>query len=78
MGAEYLRLGRDDILENLAIVDTCSEETANLCKLPGGRGGRFKLPTLGELYYFLFKESFQEAHNATADVEATSRAFFEL
>ena len=78
VGAEYLRLGRDDILENLAIVDTCSEETANLCKLPGGRGGRFKLPTLGELYYFLFKESFQEAHNATADVEATSRAFFEL
>ena len=78
VGAEYLRLGRDDILENLAIVDTCSEETANLCKLPGGRGGKFKLPTLGELYYFLFKESFQEAHNATADVEATSRAFFEL
>jgi len=27
---------------------------------------------------FYFNESFEEAHNATADVEATSRAFLEL
>ena len=78
MGAEYLRSGREDVLEGKAIVDTCTEETATLCQLPGGRGGKFKLPTLSELYHFLFQESFEEAHNATADVEATSRAFLEL
>ena len=78
MGAEYLRSGLEDVLENKAVVDTCTEETAQLCQLSGGRGGKFKLPTLSELYRFLFQESFMEAHNATADVEATSRAFLEL
>ena len=78
MGAEYLRSGLEDVLENKAVIDTCTEETAQLCQLPGGRGGKFKLPTLSELYRFLFQESFMEAHNATADVEATSRAFLEL
>ena len=78
MGAEYLRSGLTDALAGKAIVDTCTEETASLCQLPGGRGGKFKLPTLSELYHFLFQESFEEAHNATADVEATSRAFLEL
>lgn len=78
MGAEYLRSGLTDVLEGKAVIDTCTEETATLCQLPGGRGGKFKLPTLSELYHFLFQESFEEAHNATADVEATSRAFLEL
>ncbi len=78
MGAEYLRSGMDDVLQAKAMIDTCTEETATLCKLPGGPRGKFKLPTLGELYYFLFGENFEEVHNATADVEATSRAFFEL
>ena len=78
MGAEYLRSGLTDALAGKAVIDTCTEETASLCQLPGGRGGKFKLPTLSELYHFLFQESFEEAHNATADVEATSRAFLEL
>jgi DNA polymerase III subunit alpha len=37
-----------------------------------------KFPTLSELYLALFGEAFAEAHNATADVEATTRCFFEL
>ena len=78
VGAEFLRSNLADELEDKSLVDTCTEETANLCRLPGGRGGKFKYPTLSELYHFLFKQSFQEAHNATADVEATSRAFLEL
>nr|MBP6758853.1 DNA polymerase III subunit alpha [Flavobacterium sp.] len=45
---------------------------------PGGRGGKFKLPTLTELHQYLFNKPFAEAHNATADVEATTRCFFEL
>ena len=78
MGAELHRLQRDTSITNLAVLDTCTEDTALLCQLPGGRGGKFKLPTLTELYKHLFNESFTEAHNATADVEATSRVFLEL
>ena len=78
MGAEFIRAGLADPLDQKVVIDTCTEETAQLCQLPGGRGGKFKLPTLGELYHFLFQDSFEEAHNATADVEATSRAFLEL
>ena len=78
MGAEFLRMNMPDLLEEKAVIDTCTEETATLCALPGGRGGKFKLPTLSELYHFLFEENFEEAHNATADVEATTRAFLEL
>ncbi|NBX80959.1 MAG: DNA polymerase III subunit alpha [Flavobacteriales bacterium] len=37
-----------------------------------------KFPTLGELHSSLFNETFAEAHNATADVEATTRCFLEL
>ena len=78
MGAEFLRLGDENPLEEAKIIDTCTEETATLCQLPGGRGGKFKLPTLTELYQHLFGTGFGEAHNATADVEATTRCFLEL
>ena len=60
------------------MLDTCTELTAELCKLPGGRGGKFKLPTLTELHEFLFSSPFHDAHNASADVEATARCFLEL
>ncbi|MDG1385645.1 MAG: DNA polymerase III subunit alpha [Flavobacteriaceae bacterium] len=78
MGAEFLRLGDHNPLEEALVIDTCTEETAELCQLPGGRGGKFKLPTLTELYIHLFGAGFGEAHNATADVEATTRCFLEL
>jgi len=78
MGAEYLRVFNENPLENKPLIDTCTEETATLCALPGGRGGKFKLPTLTELYFHLFNENFEEAHNASADVEATTRCFLEL
>ncbi|WP_224483998.1 DNA polymerase III subunit alpha [Robertkochia aurantiaca] len=78
MGAEFFREGMDNMLAELPVLDTCTEETALLCQIPGGRGGKFKLPTLTELHEHLFGEPFGEAHNATADVEATTRCFFEL
>ncbi|MEY4791563.1 MAG: hypothetical protein RIT34_370 [Bacteroidota bacterium] len=77
LGAEYVRQGQDTPLVK-PVLDTCTEKTALLCQIPGGRGGRFKLPTLTELHEFLFQESFSEAHNATADVESTTRCFLEL
>ena len=78
MGSEFYRMGIEDPFQRLSVLDTCTEVTAQLCQIPGGRGGRFKLPTLTELHEFLFNEAFAEAHNATADVEATTRCFLEL
>ena len=78
MGAEFHREAITNALQELPVLDTCTEHTASLCQIPGGRGGRFKLPTLSELHKFLFGDGFAEAHNATADVEATTRCFFEL
>ena len=78
-GAELYRLGRAiELLVEKPVLDTCTETTASLCQLPGGRGGKFKLPTLTELHQYLFKTTFEEAHNASADVSATARCFFEL
>jgi DNA polymerase-3 subunit alpha len=78
MGCEFYRMQQETNLSSIPVLDTCTEKTAELCQLPGGRGGKFKLPTLTELHFKLFGVPFNEAHNATADVEATSRCFFEL
>ncbi|MSP85384.1 MAG: DNA polymerase III subunit alpha [Flavobacteriaceae bacterium] len=78
MGCEFHRLGIESPMSSMPVLDTCTEVTASLLQLPGGRGGKFKLPTLTELHSYLFNKSFAEAHNATADVEATTRCFFEL
>jgi len=78
MGAEFHRAGLENLLTQKPVLDTCTEQTASMCEIPGGRGGKFKLPTLTELHQHLFGEPFGEAHNATADVEATSRCFLEL
>ena len=78
MGCEFHRMGMASPMSSMPILDTCTEITASLLKLPGGRGGKFKLPTLTELHNYLFGVPFSEAHNATADVEATTRCFFEL
>tara|TARA_B110000503_G_scaffold133074_1_gene209997 strand:- start:31065 stop:35444 length:4380 start_codon:yes stop_codon:yes gene_type:complete len=78
MGCEFYRLKIKNNLEVSKILDTCYEKTAILCEIPGGRGGKYKFPTLTELHSYLFSTSFADAHNATADVEATTRCFLEL
>ncbi|MEX1384096.1 exonuclease domain-containing protein, partial [Lutibacter sp.] len=78
MGCEYFRKEVATTLNKLPVLDTCTEITATMCQLPGGKYGKFKLPTLTELHQHLFNTPFAEAHNATADVEATTRCFLEL
>ena len=78
MGAEFHRAQLESLMASMPVLDTCTEKTAKLCQIPGGRGGKFKLPTLTELHQHLFGEPFNDAHNATADVEATTRCFLEL
>ncbi len=78
LGCEFLRCGRENPLRRWQIIDTCTEKTAEFCQFPGGKGGKFKLPRLGEFHHLLFGEDFDSAHNASADVEATARVFLEL
>lgn len=78
VGCEFVRLGQESPFSKFPVLDTCTERTAEMCKLPGGKGGKFKKPTLTELHGHLFGVPFNEAHNATADVEATTRCFLEL
>jgi DNA polymerase III subunit alpha len=60
MGCEFYRLGIESPMSSMPILDTCTEVTASLLKLPGGRGGKFKLPTLTELHQYLFNKPFAE------------------
>lgn len=78
IGAEFLRCGLPNAFENKLVIDTKNDETTNFCAIPGGRGGKFKWPTLTELYAKLFDTGFEEAHNAAFDVQATARVFFEI
>lgn len=76
IGAELLRLGRENVLPRYGVIDT-KDELTDYCALPGGKGGKFKWPKLAEMHKKLFGEGFDEAHNATADVVATARCFLE-
>jgi len=77
LGSEYLRTEIETPLHAINVVDT-KELSTNYCALPGGRGGKFKWPTLAELHQKLFGNKFDAAHNASADVQATARCFLEL
>ena len=77
VGCEFLRSDMSNLLLDKESIDT-KEESTDYCQLPGGRGGKYKWPNLSELYNKLFNDSFAEAHNASADVEATTRCFLEL
>lgn len=78
IGSELLRCGFENVLSGKAFIDTKNDQTTEFCAIPGGRGGKFKWPTLTELYTKLFNDTFEEAHNAAFDVLATGKVFFEI
>ncbi|PKQ62573.1 DNA polymerase III subunit alpha [Labilibaculum filiforme] len=76
VGCELLRCEKDEQeLITAAALDTMTG-SKEYCDLK--RKGQLKNPTLTELHMKLFGVPFAEAHNAAADVEATSRCFLEL
>ncbi|MDZ4751472.1 MAG: DNA polymerase III subunit alpha [Flavobacteriales bacterium] len=75
--AEFLRLGWNNFFEDKVSLDT-KDLSTDFCAIPGGKGGKFKWPTLGELYQKLFAEKMLEAHDAAFDVDATAKCFFGL
>jgi DNA polymerase III subunit alpha len=78
IGAEFIRTNTSpEKFLSLAKTDTSAVAT-DFCKLPGGPGGKFKLPKLVELHQKLFGRDFGDAHDAAYDVAATARCFFGL
>lgn len=75
MGAEFLRNGFHNLIPNKARICTMLN-TTDYCKIPGRYG--YKWPKLEELHIKLFGVSFEDAHDASVDIAATSRCFWEL
>ncbi|TDQ17625.1 DNA polymerase III alpha subunit [Algoriphagus boseongensis] len=77
VGSEYLRSELVMPMEGMAELDT-KDISTDFCAIPGGKGGKFKWPTLTELHQKLFGVGFEDAHDAAYDVDATARCFFGL
>lgn len=75
MGAELLRNGMEDPFLNAKKICTMKSST-DYCQIKGPYG--YKWPNLQQLHTILFGLGFGNAHNASADVEATVKCFFEL
>lgn len=74
--AEILRCGRSNILKSIPSYCTM-KLSANYCHILNSNR-EVKWPTLQELFFKLYREKFEEAHNAMADIQATYRCFFTL
>ena len=75
VGAELIRTQIPHPLWHRESICTKMEST-DFCAIPGKYG--FKWPTLSELHQSLFGKPFPEAHDALADVRATTKCFFAL
>lgn len=75
MGAEFIRNKISDSIEGAKKICTMQAST-DYCRIPGPYG--YKWPNLQQLHMTLFGLGFGDAHNATADVDATVKCFFEL
>lgn len=75
LGAEFLRMGRPNRIDGKPRKCTMLSST-DFCRIPGPYGNKW--PKLQELHTRLFREGFDDAHSALADVRACSRCYFEL
>jgi DNA polymerase III subunit alpha len=78
IGAELIR--KNLPTENFLALDKVDTgiSAVEFCQLPGGPGGKLKMPRLTELHEKLFGKPFEDAHDASYDVAATARCFFGL
>jgi DNA polymerase III epsilon subunit-like protein len=75
VGAELLRAGMYNSIPAKNKICTM-QSTTNFCAIDGPYG--YKWPKLSELHYKLFRTGFEEAHNASVDITATAKCFWEL
>ncbi len=75
IGAEFLRKGIDSSFEKRKKICTMNAAT-DYCQIPGPYG--YKWPKLSELHIKLFGIDFDEAHDASVDINATEKCFWEM
>ncbi|GAF03621.1 3'-5' exonuclease [Saccharicrinis fermentans] len=75
IGAEFLRKKIKTNFSGRKKLCTMQAST-NFCRIPGPYG--FKWPKLSELHQKLFGADFEEAHDASADINATEKCFWEM
>jgi len=75
VGAEFLRNGMRNSIASKNKICTM-QSTINFCAIKNAYG--YKYPKLSELYFKLFKTTFEDAHNAAVDITATAKCFWEL
>ena len=75
LGAELLRMGIQSNFNRKKKLCTMQSST-DYCRLPGPYG--YKWPKLSELHIKLFGVDFDEAHDASVDINATEKCFWEM
>jgi len=75
LGAELLRKGIESSFETTPKLCTMKSST-DYCRIPGPYG--YKWPKLSELHIKLFGEDFEDAHDASVDINATAKCFWEM
>ncbi len=75
LGAELLRKDIQSDFNRKRKLCTMQAST-DYCRLPGPYG--YKWPKLSELHMKLFGENFNEAHDASVDINATEKCFWEM
>jgi DNA polymerase III epsilon subunit-like protein len=79
LGCEFYRTtGRDPLPSKQKFCTMKNPNVISYCAIPPIRYGTYKWPKLSELHYKLFGSNFNEAHNASVDIQATAKCFFEL
>jgi DNA polymerase III subunit epsilon len=79
VGAEFHRkFGADPLPAKSKYCTMKSPPVIKYCAIPPLRNGSYKWPKLSELHIKLFGLDFEEAHDASVDIQATAKCFFEL
>lgn len=78
VGAEFVRKEFDTkpLLTKRNFCTMKNKDVVNFCQIPNKTG--YKWPKLEELHYKLFNQRFIDAHDASIDIEATAKCFWEL
>jgi DNA polymerase-3 subunit epsilon len=78
VGAEFVRKEFDTkpILTKRSFCTMKNKDIVSFCRISGKNG--YKWPKLEELHYKLFNQKISDAHDASIDIAATAKCFWEL
>ena len=60
-GCEFHRMNIGSDMTKMPVLDTCTEITANLLKLPGGRGGKIQITNINRVTSISFQSTFRRS-----------------